>query len=52
MLAGLYTQEESWYSVPLEAELTPVAIMRMEGLGKLKNPMSSSGIKSATWLMA
>jgi hypothetical protein len=31
----------------------PKAIVRLEGLGKLKNPMTSSGIKPATsWLVA
>jgi hypothetical protein len=41
MLASLYPQEGSWYSFLLEAESTPRAIMRLEGLGELKNPMTS-----------
>jgi hypothetical protein len=34
--AALYPQEYSWYSFLLEAESTPGAIVRLEGLGKLK----------------
>jgi hypothetical protein len=46
-------QEDSWYSFVLEAESTPRAIMLLEGLDQLKkNPMTSSGIKLATfWLV-
>jgi hypothetical protein len=39
--ATLYTQEDSWYSFLLEAESIP----GLEGLGKLKNSMTSLGIK-------
>jgi hypothetical protein len=39
------TQEDSWYSFLLEAESTP-------GLGKLKNPVTSSGIEPATFRLA
>jgi hypothetical protein len=34
-------QQDSWYSVLLDI------IARLEGLGKLKNPMASSGIEPA-----
>jgi hypothetical protein len=34
--AALYPEEDSWYSFLLEAESTPKAIVRLEGLGKLK----------------
>jgi hypothetical protein len=44
--AALYSQEDSWYSFLLEAESTPG---RLEGLDQLKNPVTSSGIKSATF---
>jgi hypothetical protein len=43
--APLYLQEDSWYSFLLEAESTPRAIRRLEGLGQFKNPMTSSGIE-------
>jgi hypothetical protein len=36
-----YPQENSWYSFLLEAESTPSAIVRLEGLGKLKKSTSS-----------
>jgi hypothetical protein len=42
-------QEDSWYSFPLEAESTPMAIVRLEGLGELKNPMISSKFEPATF---
>jgi hypothetical protein len=32
----LPSQEDSWYSFLLEAESTPRALVRLEGLGKLK----------------
>jgi hypothetical protein len=47
--AALYPQEDSWYSFLLEAESTPEAIVRLEGLGQLKNPMTSSEIEPATF---
>jgi hypothetical protein len=36
-------QEDSWYSFMLEAELTPGAIGRLEGLGKLKKKIHLIG---------
>jgi hypothetical protein len=45
-------QEDSWYSFLLEAESTPGAIVRLEGLGKL-NKSTSSGLEPVTfWLVA
>jgi hypothetical protein len=43
------TQEDSWYSFPLEAQWTPRAIVRLERLRQLKNSMTSSGIESANF---
>jgi hypothetical protein len=46
----LYPQEDSWHSFLLEAESTPGPyIVQLEGLGQLKNPMTSSGIEPATF---
>jgi hypothetical protein len=51
--AALYPQEDSWYSFLLEAESIPRSIVRLEGLGQLKNPMTSPRIEPATlWLVA
>jgi hypothetical protein len=47
--SALYTQEDSWYSFLLETELTPGVIVQLEGLGQLKNPMTSLGIKPVTF---
>jgi hypothetical protein len=44
----LYPQEDSWYSFLSKAESTPRDIVRLEGLGELKNPMTS-GIEPATF---
>jgi hypothetical protein len=46
--AAFYTQEESLYSFLLEAESTPRAIVRLEGLGKLKKS-TSSGTRSGAF---
>jgi hypothetical protein len=40
---ALYPQEDSWYSF-VRCWVDPRAIVRLEGLGQLKNPMTSSGI--------
>jgi hypothetical protein len=37
-----YPQEVTWYSFLLEAESNPRDIVRLEGLGQLKNPIISS----------
>jgi hypothetical protein len=47
--AALYPQEDSWQSFMLEADSTPGPIVQLEGLGPLKNPMTSSGIKPVTF---
>jgi hypothetical protein len=47
----LYPQEDFWYSFLLEAESTPGAIVRLEGLGRLKNPVTS-GIEPANFRLA
>jgi hypothetical protein len=39
-------REDSWYTFLLEA---PMVIVRLEGLGQLKNPMTSAGIEPATF---
>jgi hypothetical protein len=41
-------QEDSEYSFLLEAESTPGVMVRLEGVGELKNPVISSGIEPAT----
>jgi hypothetical protein len=50
--AALYPQEDRWYSFLLEAESTPKAIVRLEGLGQFKNPMTSSVIETVTFRLA
>jgi hypothetical protein len=42
-LAALYPKEDSWYSFPLGIKL------RLEGLGQLENPMTSSGMEPMTF---
>jgi hypothetical protein len=44
----LYLKKDSWYSFLLEADSTPRAIVRLEGLGHLKNPMTR-GIEPTTF---
>jgi hypothetical protein len=46
--ATFYLQANSWYSFMLEVESTPRAIVRLEGLGKLKTP-PISGLEPATF---
>jgi hypothetical protein len=50
--AGLYSQEDSWYSFLLEAKPTPGSIVRLDGLGQLKNPVTSLEIEPATFRLA
>jgi hypothetical protein len=47
--AALYPEEDSWYSFLLEAWVDPRAIVRLEGLAQLKNPVTSWGIEPATF---
>jgi hypothetical protein len=42
-------QEDSWYSFLFEVELTPRALVQLEGLSQLKNPVISLGIEPATF---
>jgi hypothetical protein len=42
-------QKDFWHSFLLEAESIPRVIMRVEGLGQLKNPITSSGIVHVTY---
>jgi hypothetical protein len=46
--AALYPQENSWYSFLL-VPVDPRAIVRQDGLGRLKNPMTSLGIEPVTF---
>jgi hypothetical protein len=47
--ADLYPTEVSWFpGFLLQAESTSGATMRLEGLGQLKTPMTSSRIDTAT----
>jgi hypothetical protein len=48
--AALCLQEDSWYSfISLRGGVDPRAIVCMEGLGQLKNSVTSSGIELATF---
>jgi hypothetical protein len=48
-----YTQEDSWYSFLLKRRINPGAIVQLEGLGQLKNPVTSLGNEPVTfWLVA
>jgi hypothetical protein len=51
---GFFIFKDTWYSFLLEAESTPRAIVRPEGLGQFKKKKStSSGLEPATfWLAA
>jgi hypothetical protein len=52
MPATLYPREDSWYSFLLEAEAIAEAVVRLGGLGHLKNPLTLSGIEPVTfWLV-
>jgi hypothetical protein len=52
MLADFYPQEDSWYSFLVGVE-APRALVWLEGLSQLKNPMASSGIEPAAfWFIA
>jgi hypothetical protein len=46
---GEVVSQDSWYSFMLAAESTPGAIVRVEGLGQLKNPTTLSGIEPVTF---
>jgi hypothetical protein len=46
--AALYPQEDSRY-ISVRGCVDPRAIVRLEGFGRLKNPMTSSGLKHATF---
>jgi hypothetical protein len=50
--AGLYPQEDSWYSFFLEAERTPGAEVPLEKLSQLKYPVTSSIIEPAIFCFA
>jgi hypothetical protein len=48
-MAALYPREISWYSFLFKAELTLGVIVQLEGLGQLKNPVTSLGIEPMTF---
>jgi hypothetical protein len=48
----LYPHEDSWYSFLLRGWADPRDILRLEGLGQLKNPVTSSGIESAASILS
>jgi hypothetical protein len=50
--AALYPQEDFWYSILLEAESTPGAIVRLEDIGQLRNSMKTLGMEPATFRLA
>jgi hypothetical protein len=47
--AVLYPQDDAWYAFLLEAESTPRAIVRLEGLGQFNDPVTPLGIEPATF---
>jgi hypothetical protein len=49
ILASLNGQDDSWYSLLLDAGVNPKAVMKLEGLDQLKNQMTSLGIELATF---
>jgi hypothetical protein len=55
VLATLYPHEGSWFLVLISVRglVDPRAIVQLEGVGQLKNPITSLGIKPVTlWLVA
>jgi hypothetical protein len=50
-LSHFTLQEDSWYPFLLEVESTPRAMVWLEELGQLKNPMTSSGIEPPMFLL-
>jgi hypothetical protein len=45
----IYPQKDSWYSFLLRGRVDPRAIMRLEGLGQLEIPVTSSGSEPTTF---
>jgi hypothetical protein len=52
MPTTLYHQEDSWYSFSVRGWVDPRAIVQLEGLGQLKNSMTSSRIEPTTFRLA
>jgi hypothetical protein len=52
MPAAFYLQEDFWYSFLFDVESTSGVIVQLEGLGQLKNPVTSSGTETATFWLA
>jgi hypothetical protein len=51
-LAALYSPGRSLVLISVRGSVDSRAMMRLEGLGQLKNPVTSSGIEPATfWLV-
>jgi hypothetical protein len=44
---ALYPQEDSWVLISVRSRVDPRAIVRLEGLDELKNPVTSSGMEPA-----
>jgi hypothetical protein len=45
---AFYPEENSWYSLQVEAESTP-GLVWLEGLGDMKNPVTRLGIEPVTF---
>jgi hypothetical protein len=53
MPTTLYPQEKFLVLISIRGRVKPRAIVQLEGLGQLKNPVTSSAIKpEAFWLVA
>jgi hypothetical protein len=51
VLAAFYAHEDAGYSFLSEVDVTPTAIVLLEGLDQLKKPATSLGIEPGTYLL-